>query len=66
MMKRLFGHSQTIQNKHISWREEQSIILTEPAEQTDINLQSPSRETADIAQEQAGESPLDFVVTAPH
>jgi len=65
-MRRLFGHFQTNQNEHVSRREEQFIVLTEPAEQTDINLQSPPGQTADIVQEQAGEFRLDFVVTAPH
>ena len=54
------------QNEHVSWREEQFIILPEPAEQTNINLQLPPVQIVDTVKEHAGELGLDLIVTAPH
>jgi len=54
------------QNEHVSWCEEQFIILPEPAEQTSINLQLPPVQIVDTVKEHAGELGLDLIVTAPH
>jgi len=54
------------QNEHVSWREEQFIILPEPAEQTSINLQLPPGQIVDTVKEHAGELGLDLIVTASH
>jgi len=45
--------SQLPQNEHVSWCEDEFIILPEPAEQTNINLQLPPKQIIDTIKEHA-------------
>ncbi len=57
--------SQILQNEHVSWREDEFIILPEPAEQTNINLQLPPEQIVDTIKEHAERRGLNFVITIP-
>ena len=53
------------QNEHVSWREDEFIILPELAEQTNINLQLPPKQIIDTIKEHAEGCGIDFVITIP-
>ncbi|MFC1980338.1 hypothetical protein ACFLVS_05810 [Chloroflexota bacterium] len=53
------------QNEHVSWREDEFIILPEPAKQTNINLGLPPKQIVDTIKEHAKECGLDFVIAVP-
>jgi len=53
------------QNEHVSWREDEFIILPEPVEQTNINLQLPPKQIIDTIKEHAERCGLDFIITIP-
>ncbi|MFC1958787.1 hypothetical protein ACFLV6_02610 [Chloroflexota bacterium] len=53
------------QNEHVSWREDEFIILPDPTEQTNISLQLPPKQIIDTIKEHAERCGLDFVITIP-
>ena len=55
--------SRLSQNEHVSWRGGEFIILSEPAEQTNINLQLPPEQIVDTIRKHAEGCGLDFIIT---
>ncbi|MFC1941863.1 hypothetical protein ACFLWU_01435 [Chloroflexota bacterium] len=53
------------QNEHVSWHEDEFIILPESAERTNINLQLPPEQIVDTIKEHAERCGLDLVITIP-
>ncbi|MDD5039151.1 MAG: hypothetical protein PHN78_07535 [Dehalococcoidales bacterium] len=53
------------QNEHISWREDEFIILPDPAVQTNINLQLPPKQIINTIKEHAEGCGIDFVIIIP-